>query len=379
MQPAPAVDELVAGAVASFERRFGRPPRFAAAAPGRVNLIGEHTDYNDGFVLPMAIERWTVVVADRAERSIVVSESVGESCTFDSLEPGEPHWANYIKGVVAGFPGDIGPFEAVIDSTVPLGGGLSSSAAVEVATATVLEQIVGSTLDPVDKALLCQRAEHEYAGMPCGIMDQFIVTMGRAGHAMLIDCRTREPRHVPMNDPDITVLVINSNVRHELSASEYPVRRAQCEQAAKALGARALRDVTMEQVDPVVYPRAVHVVGENARTLQAADEIAAGHWASVGRLMNESHASLRDQFEVSCEELDLLVDLAGAREGVYGSRMTGGGFGGCTVSLVQSAMVDEIAQAVCAAYRQRTGIDAEAFSTRPADGARVLSLLDRGG
>ena len=375
-----------------FLRRFGRSPRFAAVAPGRVNLIGEHTDYSGGFVLPMAIERQTLIVADPAEsnEATVVSSQMGQETTFsvdDSLAPGEPAWANYVKGVVAGCLDQgmtPGGFDALVDSTVPVGGGLSSSAALEVATATLIEAMAGRTLDPGAKALLCQRAEHDFAAMPCGIMDQSIAVRGKADHAMLLDCRSLEVRHVPLTDPAVTVLIINSNVKHELTGSEYPQRRHQCEQAAQALGVRALRDVTMPilaaakaTLDAVVYRRAHHVVAENRRTLDAADALAAGDWPAMGRLMYESHASMRHDFEISCPELDLLVELAGALGeggGVFGSRMTGGGFGGCTVSLVDADLVDSIGQHIHRRYAEQTGIEPTVFATRPAAGAAALQV-----
>ena len=375
-----------------FLRRFGRSPRFAAVAPGRVNLIGEHTDYSGGFVLPMAIERQTLIVADPAEsnEATVVSSQMGQETTFsvdDSLAPGEPAWANYVKGVVAGCLDQgmtPGGFDALVDSTVPVGGGLSSSAALEVATATLIEAMAGRTLDPGAKALLCQRAEHDFAAMPCGIMDQSIAVRGKADHAMLLDCRSLEVRHVPLTDPAVTVLIINSNVKHELTGSEYPQRRHQCEQAAQALGVRALRDVTMPilaaakaTLDAVVYRRAHHVVAENRRTLDAADALAAGDWPAMGRLMYESHASMRHDFEISCPELDLLVELAsalGEGGGVFGSRMTGGGFGGCTVSLVDADLVDSIGQHIHRRYAEQTGIEPTVFATRPAAGAAVLQM-----
>ena len=375
-----------------FLRRFGRRPRFAAAAPGRVNLIGEHTDYSDGFVLPMAIERQTLIVADPAEgnEATVLSSQMDQETTFlvdDSLAPGEPAWANYVKGVVAGCLGQgmtLGGFDALVDSTVPVGGGLSSSAALEVATATLIEAMTGQTFAPAAKALLCQRAEHDFASMPCGIMDQSIAVGGKADHAMLLDCRSLEARHVPLADPAVTVLIINSNVKHELTGSEYPQRRHQCEQAAQALGVRALRDATLPmlaaakaELDAVVYRRAHHVVSENRRTLDAADALSAGDWPAMGRLMYESHASMRCDFEISCPELDLLVELAGdlgEDEGVFGSRMTGGGFGGCAGSLVDADFVDSIGRHIHRRYARQTGIEPTVFATRPAAGAAVLQI-----
>ena len=379
-------------AAASFAQRFGRAPRFAAAAPGRVNLIGEHTDYSDGFVLPMAIQRQTVIVADRADgnRATVISREMDEQAAFTvdpALAAGDPPWANYVKGVVAGGLGkglDPGGFDAVIDSTVPVGGGLSSSAALEVAAATLIEALTDTTLAPTDKAQLCQRAEHEFAGMPCGIMDQSIAVMGQADGAMLLDCRLLAVRHVPLADPQVAVLIVNSNVRHELTGSEYADRRRQCEQAAAALDVKALRDATLpmltaseKRLDPVTYRRAQHVITENRRVLDAADALVAGDWRALGQLMYASHFSLRDDFQVSCPELDLLVDLAaalGESRGVFGSRMTGGGFGGCTVSIVATNAIASVVQHISRDYVRQTGIEPTAFATRPAAGARILPV-----
>lgn len=396
-----AIDQQITRATDAFVAAFGRSPRFAAIAPGRVNLIGEHTDYNDGFVLPMAIERQTVIVADRAPggprpanaaRIISTAEDQPASFAVDaSLKPGDPKWSNYVRGVVAGFVhqgvmANGGGFDAAIDSTVPIGGGLSSSASLEVAAATLLEALTGHTMDPVDKALLCQKAEHEFAGMPCGIMDQFISTMGKADHAMLLDCRTRQPRMVKLGDPSLAVLIVNSNVKHELTGGEYAERRAQCEAAARALGVPALRDATMTMlegvkgsIDAVTYLRARHVITENERTLQAAAAMESGDWPTVGQLMLASHASMRDDFEITTPELDALVDMAMAfnqqRAGaVIGSRMTGGGFGGCTVSLVKVDHVDELSAALHDRYLADFGIATTSFATRPADGARVVAL-----
>lgn len=389
----PSLDDQVASVRRRFEETFGRPAQWVAAAPGRVNLIGEHTDYNAGFVFPLAIERYVVVAGAHPETRKtdahvrVHSTLLDETAEFglDQLEPDRKDWTSYIRGVAAGClkrgmaPG---PLDLLVDSRVPLGGGLSSSAALEVATATLLEAVTGHTLDPVDKARLCQTAEHVYAGMPCGIMDQFSSALGAAGKLLLIDCRSETAELVPLDDPSVAVLVINTNVKHQLTGSEYPERRAQCEQAAKLLGVAALRDVTSAQLeaskgrlDPLLYRRARHVVGEIQRTLQAARALQAGEWPRVGELMYASHASLRDDYEVSCAELDHLVELAnelGAAGGVIGARMTGGGFGGCIVALVRSGREREIAARIGDAYRDRTGIAATAFVTKPARGAHVV-------
>ncbi len=382
---------LVAKTSRGFEARFGAPPRWIVAAPGRVNLIGEHIDYSDGFVLPMALDRYTVIAAGSAagEHATFASDLADDEVAISLAAPKKHstrgHWSNYVAGVIAGClargmrPGG---FRAVIGSDVPLGGGLSSSAALEVATATLMESMSGVTLDPVAKALLCQKAEHEFAGVPCGIMDQFASTLCQADHLMLLDCRSRQVELIPFTDPKLTVLIINSNVKHELSGGEYAQRRGQCEAAAQRLGVSSLRDATLDQLEadrgklaPVEYQRARHAISEIARTMNAAEALKAGDWPAVGKHMAASHASLRDDYEVSCRELDLLVELAngiGRAGGVYGSRMTGGGFGGCTVSLVETARVDEIGKNIAAAYERETGIEPSVLTSRPSRGAHVV-------
>jgi galactokinase len=301
------------------------------------------------------------------------------------MKPDKPKWGNYPRGVVAGFlergikPGGL---DVLLHSTVPLGGGLSSSAALEVCTATLMEAVTGKKMDPVEKALLCQKAEHEFAGVPCGIMDQFISVMGRENHLLLLDCRSRKTELVPVNDPSVQLLIANSNVKHELANGEYASRRAQCESAAKILGVASLRDANAAalenargKMDDVVFRRARHVIGEIERTLQAAEGIRASNWPTVGQLMYASHFSLRDDYEVSCKELDALVEIAGSigiKGGIYGCRMTGGGFGGCTVALVKRDAVTEIKRRMAADYKLKTGIEATIFVSRPAGGATVV-------
>ena len=379
-----------------FKEHFGRSPRWIVAAPGRVNLIGEHTDYNDGFVLPMAIERYTVIAADRPvepnptgrEQVCCHCDKLKETATIDlhpPIERGKPVWANYLRGVFAGFQArgiETGSLDMLLHTNVPLGGGLSSSAALEVATATLIEAVTSRVLDPVEKALLCQKAEHDFAGVPCGIMDQFVSVMGRLNHLLLLDCRTRTTEWVPVSDPEISVLITNTNVRHELAGGEYAKRRAQCETAARHLGVTALRDVDMEALlksqscmDATVFRRAHHVVSENARTLRAAQAIRDSRWPEVGELMYASHESLRVDYEVSCRELDAVVDIArslGSENGMIGCRMTGGGFGGCAVSLVKTDAIPLLSHQLSEAYRQRTGIEPTLFVSRPAAGAVVL-------
>ena len=387
------LNELSRHTAEQFTKTYGRPPRWIAAAPGRVNVIGEHTDYNDGFVLPMAIDRYTVIAAapsNNGATKIQLRSILGEGAiSLDLTQPLKPAakgaWSNYPVGVIAGFlarGAKPGGFDALIHSTVPLGGGLSSSAALEVSTATLLEAITGLKLDPVDKALLCQKAEHDYAGMPCGIMDQFISVMGKKDHLLLLDCRSRKPELVPMTDPTKALLIINTNVKHELTGGEYAKRRAQCEQAARILGVTSLRDATTDmlvrargRMDEVVFRRARHVISEIERTPHAAEGVRASNWPTVGQLMYASHSSLRDDYEVSCPELDAVVDIAqaiGLKGGVIGCRMTGGGFGGCAVALVAADSVAAISDRIASEYERRTKIKPTLFVSRPAAGATLL-------
>jgi len=375
----------------AFAQQFGEEPAWVVAAPGRVNMIGEHTDYNDGFVLPMAIDRYAVMAGGPAEgpHFSCYSLDLEEVCEFSADDPGgrkNGDWTNYLRGVVDGckaaglWPG---PMNLVLQSRVPIGSGLSSSAALEVAMATMLEAATGRELDGKQKVLIAQKAEHDYAGVPCGIMDQFASALCREDHVMLLDCRSAQPEMVPFTDPDIAVLIINSNVKHELTGGEYAERRAQCEAVAARLDVTALRDADMDQlegvredIEDVLYRRARHVIGENARTVDAAKAFSNGNWEHAGVLMAASHASLRDDFEVSCPELDILVELAldiGVEGGVYGSRMTGGGFGGCTVTLARKADVKQISEAIRRAYTGRTGIEPTAYISRPVRGSHVLA------
>jgi galactokinase len=386
------LEELSARVARDFAETFGRSPRWIVAAPGRVNVIGEHIDYNDGFVLPMAIEYYAVMAADRPPDGGTIlqirSTVESEAALIDTTAPittSQLRWSNYPRGVIAGFAAqgiNPGGLDVLLHSTVPLGGGLSSSAALEVCTATLLEAVTGVKLDPVEKALLCQKAEHEFAGVPCGIMDQFISVMGREGHLLLLDCRSRQTELVPMSDPSVELLIANTNVKHELGSGQYARRRAQCEAAAKILGVPSLRDTSAAalenhkgQMDGEVFRRARHVIGEIERTVQAAAAIRASQWQAAGELMYASHRSLRDDYEVSCAELDVLVEIAetiGLPGGVYGCRMTGGGFGGCAVALVKSGSVAAITQTLSAGYKARTGLEATIFGSRPAAGATIL-------
>jgi galactokinase len=362
-------------------------------APGRVNLIGEHTDYNDGFVLPMAIEPEVRIVCrtrkDQVVRvaSTVFSNEFVEFSLQKKIERGKPAWGNYVRGVAAQMIGagiPLSGMDALIYNTLPVGGGLSSSAALEVATARALLLLAGLSMDVDRLALICQKAEQDFTGVPCGIMDQMIVASAKSGHAMLLDCRDLSKQFVSLDPKELRIVIVNSMVRHELVGGEYAMRRRQCEEAVAVLKRenpriRALRDVTPRQAEAarglmseVVYRRCRHVVGENLRTTEMAQKLGAQLYDEAGELMVQSHNSLRDDYEVSCPELDFLVEQAAATKGVYGARMTGGGFGGCIVALVQPRSVDTLSQHLHKTYTERFGRQPSVFVTTATDGASVL-------
>ncbi len=395
----PAAEDHLAKIRQIFEREFGAAPDVIARAPGRVNLIGEHTDYNDGFVFPVAIDR-DVYVAARAtgdERARLYAANFRRRTEFPLADvrhhPSE-RWSHYERGVVLmlqreGFA--VGGFQAAIEGDVPSGAGLSSSAAVEVATATALKALFGLDLDPVKLAVLCQRAENQFVGVNSGIMDQFISALGRRDSALLVDCRSLDHRHVPLRG-DVQIVVADTAVKRGLVDSEYNQRRAECETAVSLLApqiagaaisgeapVRALRDVTSEQLvrfgdslPPTVLRRAQHVISENERVLRGVAALEANDLAEFGRLMYESHASLRDDYEVTIPQLDVMVAAARDISGVMGSRMTGAGFGGCTVSLVETAAVDRFLADVPPRYRRETGLDPRVYVCQVVDGALTI-------
>ncbi len=347
-------------------------PELSFRAPGRVNLIGDHTDYNDGFVLPIAIDRECIVRTRPDGDTVRVRSRQGEGEVVlgaDGSGDAGGGWGRYVAGVLRTLAERgrtaVG-FEASISSTVPLGAGLSSSAALEVAFALAACAAAAFEVPPLELARACQAAERLATGVPCGIMDQLAAIAGRRDAALLIDCRSLavDPASLP---PSLAVLVVHSGLPRALADSAYAERRAACEAAAERLGLRALRDATAELVAD--DPRARHVVSENERVLAAADALRAGDVATVGRLMSESHASLRDDFEISTPELDLLVEaLTGS--GALGARLTGGGFGGCVVALAAEDNVGRVSADACERYRSATGLEPTAFRVRAVDGAR---------
>jgi galactokinase len=388
-------------------------PLGVAWAPGRVNLIGEHTDYNDGFVLPIAVNRVVAFAARAREDDIVRLWSShfqeyaqfsldGLPLTFDQQTEALPHWAHYVMAVIselirAGLT--LYGFDAVIDGDVPVGGGMSSSAAIEVVTAQTCMLLSnkrfttgtqGPTLAPMEVATLCQRAEHLASGVRSGILDQAASCLGRPGKAVLLDCRSLEYRYLPFDAPDLSLVVIDTSVHRELAASAYNERRRQCEEAVQILRKiieqnkpgnqpvntiYALRDVTQEQIDQfgsqlpdVLRKRAGFVIAENARVLQAANLLEQGSIEKVGSLLWESHAGLRNGYEVSCFELDTLVEIARQIPGVLGARMLGGGFGGCTINLVHNDAVESLKQLVNKAYIAQTGLHASIEICKAAGG-----------
>jgi galactokinase len=361
-------------------------------APGRVNLIGEHTDYNEGFVFPVAIDREVrYAVSPRDDRKVVLrslnfdaeSEFSLSNITKDADQP----WSNYVRGIAAVLQEAghvLRGMNAVIEGDVPLGSGLSSSAAMEIGALLAFEAVSGFQIEPVSAARLAQKAENQFVGVNCGIMDQFISRLGKKGHALLIDCRSLSYEPVPVGGDEVRIVVADSKVKRGLVDSEYNKRRAECERAVVLLSGRlsnigALRDVTPEQLvahadllADVTLRRARHVVTEDDRCLRSVEALRAGDLEAFGKLMNQSHISLRDDYEVSCRELDLLVEAAWAVSGVLGSRMTGAGFGGCTVSLVRADAVDRFRAEVSQAYEQATGRSPEIYVCSAEDGAGIV-------
>lgn len=374
-----------------FQNSFGTRPR-VFRAPGRVNLIGEHTDYNDGFVMPAAIGFYTWIAAGpRSDKRLhVISDEFKETTDLclDSLAgPPQHHWSDFVRGVAAilqtqGYA--LQGANLIIEGQVPMGAGLSSSASLEVATALALLSESQSVIPSLDLVKICQRAEHEYVGTRCGIMDQFIAVFGQADHALKIDCRSLDYESLPI-PANARLVICNSMVKHAHASGEYNQRRADCETAVGILKRSspevlALRDVTPAQLElhrdelpELVYRRCRHVIAENQRVMEAAKALREGNLDHCGQLMYESHRSLRDDYEVSCKELDLLVEIASQGRGVFGSRMTGGGFGGCMITLVRADAAKEFQQTLSQSYEEQTGIKPSVYLCSAAPGAGELT------
>jgi galactokinase len=371
----------------AFRAVFDRDDAQVYRAPGRVNLIGEHTDYNDGFVMPAAIDFYVwVAIAPRVDRKIAVySANYGETAEFDFDEQdpqAKGHWSDYPRGVarmlkLSGLR--LGGADLLVRGDVPVGAGLSSSAALEVAVGFALLGVSGISIEMIELAQLCQKAENEFVGARCGLMDQFAACFGRVKQALFLDCRSLD--HRPLCLPSDTSLVVcNTMVKHDLAAGEYNDRRAECEDGVRILSrslpnVKALRDVTFGDLEtaqaeltPKVFKRCAHVVRENERVLKAAELLEDLDPTGFGELMYESHQSLRDDYEVSCPELDAMVEIASGLDGIYGARMTGGGFGGCTVNLVQTPHVESFKNGIENGYMEKTGIRPDVYVVKPVDG-----------
>ena len=376
-----------------FEKQFNRSPQVFAEAPGRVNLLGEHTDYNDGFVFPAAIDRsMKVLAAPRNDDTIrVYSADFNRNSSFSlsSIEKSSTEtWSNYLRGVADqliknGFT--IGGGDFLISGDVPVGAGLSSSAAYEVAAGAAFREMYELTIDNVQLALLAQAAERQFVGVQCGIMDQFVSANARVSTALFLDCRDLTYQNIPL-DTNVSIIVCDSAVQRALNNSAYNDRRRECEEAAEILkgkfpGARALRDIPLEgvegnraQLGETLYKRAHHVVSENERVLKGIGLLQDGNMAAFGNLLFESHSSLKNSFEVSCPELDLLVELASGCSGLLGSRMTGAGFGGCTVSLVEAGHADNFKKSIKPEYDKHTGKNSKVYACMPSGGVMAQKL-----
>ncbi|MCW7555991.1 galactokinase [Endozoicomonas gorgoniicola] len=375
--------------IALFEKTFGEQPELFFQAPGRVNLIGEHTDYNDGFVLPCAIDYQAIIAATpRDDQKVVVTAAAfdGQTTEFELALPVEPSedatWSNYVRGVATALLErglTLKGANMAIIGNVPQGAGLSSSACLEVCTGLALTRMSGHDISLKDLALIGQEAENKYVGVNCGIMDQMVSARGEEGHAMLLDCRSLDTRSIAIPQ-GAAVVIINSNKKRGLVDSEYNTRRQQCEAVAKHFDVKALRDITVEmlearkdELDEVAYRRARHVVTEDVRTLEAAEVMPQGNLKRMGELMAASHISMRDDFEITVPEIDTIVDIVkdviGAEGGV---RMTGGGFGGCVVALAPESKVEAIRQAIDNQYKTATGLVADIYVCKASQGASVL-------
>jgi galactokinase len=368
-------------ASALLEHHLGLGPDVVAVVPGRVNLMGDHTDYNDGMSLPMAIDRYTAVAMRRRDNGdIRVFSELGSPVTFDptSMAPGGRGWGEYVAGVVWALGGSRSPWDGAVSSSVPIGAGLSSSASLEVAVAMGMGDLFDDRRSQIDVARAAHRAEVEWVGVSCGLMDQMAVALASAESALLIDFRSLETMVVPFSN-DLAIAVLDTATTRELLASPYNTRRAECEEAANALGVASLREIGIDdlgsvadRLDDVQFRRVRHVVTENARVVAAVEALESDDHNRLGDLMTESHLSLRDDYESSSEELDLVVSIAEEYPGCYGARVTGAGWGGCAVAAVDWESADDFASTVAARYRTEADLNGDVYVCRPAVPARVI-------
>jgi len=372
----------------TFVKQFGSAPDFVVRAPGRVNLIGEHTDYNDGFVFPMAIDRavWIALRPTSSNSVSVYSLDFKETFSFDlSLyKRSSAKWGEYIKGVawaLKQYGYNLRGWEGCVIGDVPLGAGLSSSAALELATASAFSAVSGLKWEPSQMAQICQTAENKWIGVNCGIMDQLISAVGIKDHAVLIDCRSLEFQPYPL-PPGTTIVILDTSTRRGLVDSAYNERRQQCEAAAKYFGVKALRDVSIQMFNEkanglkaTVRKRARHIITENNRTLEAAAAMIKGNPWELGKLMDQSHESLKNDFGVSSKALDLIVGEAKKQKGCFGARMTGAGFGGCAIALVDSKEIESFMKEVQNGYTQLYGLKPVVYFCRASDGAGIVTDL----
>ncbi|HBF35771.1 MAG TPA: galactokinase [Firmicutes bacterium] len=387
--------EAINGIKNIFAKTFGESGNIIVSrAPGRVNLIGEHTDYNDGFVFPMALDFQILVAARKndSETVRIYSSDFDQTVEFSLKQPiqydQEKRWSNYLRGVLVMLQEKgvkLCGMDIAFQGNIPQGSGLSSSAALEVATVVMAQKLLGFKIEKPELVKLCQRAENKFVGMNCGIMDQFISMMGEQGHALFLDCRSLDYKLVPLELGDCRIIICQSGVKHTLVDSEYNKRRQECEQGLAILARhfpaiKALRDAKMEQLEalksefnPVVYRRCKHVITEDDRVLASMNALSRGDLKSFGQFMNASHDSLRDDYEVSCPEIDLLVRLAREVRGVLGSRITGGGFGGCTVSLIEAKAEAEFSEHIRKNYQTTTGIIPQIYISTAASGAAIIA------
>ncbi|UXP30696.1 galactokinase [Reichenbachiella agarivorans] len=380
-----------AAVIASFRENFEGEP-IVVKSPGRINLIGEHTDYNHGYVMPAAIEQasYVGIAKSGSEQCKLIALDLNESYEFSiegALQPIEIGWVNYFLGVIDQYKKKslaLEGFHMVFTSDVPLGAGLSSSAALESSFGFALSQLFSHNVSLVDVALMGQQAEHNFAGVKCGIMDQFASCLSTANHAIVLDCRSLEYTSIPCDMKDYQLVLFDTAVKHNLASSEYNVRRSQCESGVAVLqtkfdGIGSLRDATMEQLDAVkgeldsiVYDRCSYVIAENERVLLAAEALKSGDIETLGQLMNETHLGLSKKYEVSCKELDLLYDIAQLNPNIIGARMMGGGFGGCTLNIVKKSELDSTLEYVLESYKDATQVELKHYIVAPGDGATLL-------